>query len=193
MEILIFPRFNWARGDVAVYAVDLDRNPRENCAHTAHMNRRDILRSTAAVVTASTVGLAGCLGSDGGGNSSCEVPSGDLEDDLPDSSDYTVQDQVRVIEESTAEEQEREVSAFYNGPDGQEIVFQIVEYSSETIAAEETNTVSEQGSGYAGSVGYIQTGAYIISAIGADESSVKAILKATPLSDGCVEDNVEFA
>jgi hypothetical protein len=156
------------------------------------MNRRDILKSTSALVTASTVGLAGCIGGDGGGNSSCGVPSGDLKDHFPDSSDYTLQNQIRVVEDPTTEGQEREASAFYNGPDG-EMTFQIVEYSSETLAAEETNTVSEQGSGYAGSVGYIQTGAYIISAIGADKSSVKSILKATPLSDGCVDDNVEFA
>jgi hypothetical protein len=161
------------------------------------MNRRDILRSTPVLVTASTVGLAGCIGGDGGesggGNSSCEIPTGDLKDHFPNSSNYTLKDgQMRVIKESSAEGEEREASAFYNGPNG-EMSFQITEYSSETIAAEETNVVEEQGSGYAGSVGYIQTGAYIISAIGGNESSVKSILKATPLSDGCVDDNVEFA
>jgi hypothetical protein len=157
------------------------------------MNRRDILRSTSALVTASTVGLAGCLGGDGGGeNRRCDVPDGDLEDNFPDDEDYTLKNEIRVVEESSAEGQEREASAFYDGPEG-EMIFQITEYSSETTAEEETTTVSEQGSGYGGSVGYVQTGAYIVSAIGTDESAVKNIMKASQLSEGCVDDNVEFA
>lgn len=157
------------------------------------MNRRNILRSASALVTASTVGLAGCIGGDGGGgNRSCDVPDGDLEDNFPDGGDYTLQNEIRVVEEASAEGQESEASAFYNGPEG-EMIFQITEYSSEATAEEETSTVSEQGSGYSGSVGYIRTGAYIISAIGGDDSSVKSILKSSPLSDGCVDDNVEFA
>jgi hypothetical protein len=163
------------------------------------MNRRDILKSMSALVAVSTAGLAGCIGGDGGGSGggsgesrSCDVPGGNLKDYFPDSDDYTLQDPIRVIEQSSIEGQEREADAFYNGPNG-EMVFQITQYSSETVAAEETTTVSEQGSGYAGSVGYIQTGTYIISAIGADKSTVKDIMKATPLGDGCVDDNVEFA
>ncbi|WP_436933480.1 hypothetical protein [Halovenus marina] len=154
--------------------------------------RRQILT---VVGTSSIVALAGCSGSDDGGSkSSCETPTDTLADSFPDTAEYTVDGEITTMNAENQENTATVASAFYTGPSGAELIFQITEYSSETVAADRTDTVIEQGSGYSGAVGYIQTGAYIFSAIGSDEASVEEILKASPtLSERCVEDNVGFA
>jgi hypothetical protein len=154
--------------------------------------RRQILKVAA---TSGVVALAGCSGGDDGGTESrCEIPTDALADSFPDSTEYTVDGEITTMNAENQENTAAVASAFYTDSTGAELIFQIAEYSSETVAAEKTDTVTEQGSGYSGAVGYIQTGAYIFSAIGSDESAVKEILKASPtLSDSCVEDNVGFA
>jgi hypothetical protein len=156
------------------------------------MKRREALKSASVFLTATTVGLAGCIGGSGGG-STCEEPGETLADSFPDSDDYAINGEVTTVEAAGQEDVEVEGSAFYTGPDGGELVFSLTEYSSEDVASDETDTVDEQGSGFDGAVGYIQTGPYIFAGIGSDEDSVTGLLKASPtLSDGCVDDNIEF-
>ncbi len=149
------------------------------------MERRDVLKSASTVAAASTVGLAGC-GILGGG---CDTPGDNLEDSLPDSDDY---EQQQETFSEPGENAEDAVGAFYVGPDDGEFIFVISEYEDESTASDEAENTSDEST-EGGAFGYIQTGAYIFGAAGPDEDAVTEIMKASPtLSDGCVDDNIEF-
>jgi hypothetical protein len=148
------------------------------------MERRDVLKSASTVAAASTVGLAGC-GILGGG---CDTPGDNLEDSLPDSDDYEEQETFS----EPSEDQEDAAAGFYVGPDDGEFIFSVVEYDSSDTASEEAENASSEGT-EGGAFGYIQTGAYIFGAAGPDEDAVTEFMKTSPtLSDGCVDNNIEF-
>lgn len=156
------------------------------------MERRDVLKSASTLAAASTVGMAGCSsGLLGGG---CDTPGDNLEDSFPDSDDYSLQGEITTNDGEDSEDVEQSAAGFYAGPDDEEYIFSISEFSSEDVASEEADNASEEGAGDAeGAFGYIQTGAYIFIAGGPDEDSVNTFMKASPtLSDGCVDDNLEF-
>jgi hypothetical protein len=155
------------------------------------MERRDILKSASTLAAASTVGMAGCNGILGGGG--CDTPGDNLEDSLPDSDDYEMQGEA-TTGSGEQDNVESTVSALYIGPDDGEFLFGITQFSSSDEASSEAENVSSDASGSDGAFGYIVVDSYVFVAFGPDEDSTTAIMKASPtLSDGCVDDNIEFA
>lgn len=156
------------------------------------MERRDVLKSASALAAASTVGMAGCSGILGGG---CDTPGDNLEDSFPESDDYSRQGEVSTGSGEGQDNVDRTATGFYTDSNDEGYIFAISEFSSEDAAADEADNASEAGTGdfNDGAFGYIQTGAYIFVGGGPDEDSVTAFMKASPtLSDGCVDDNIEF-
>jgi hypothetical protein len=156
------------------------------------MERRDVLKSASALAAASTVGLAGCSGGGPLGGGGCDTPGDNLEDSLPDSDDYEQQGEVFTTEGEDQEDIERSAFAAYSGPDGEEFVFAVTEYSSSDVASEEADNGTDEGTGDFGTVGYIQTDAFIFVGGGPDESSVEEFMGTSPTLEGCVGDNIEF-
>lgn len=155
------------------------------------MERRDVLKSASALAAASTVGMAGCSGILGGG---CDTPGENLEDSFPEGDDYSQQGEPTTDDGEGQENTERSATGLYRGPDDEEFIFSIVEFSSEDTATSELDNATESGqTPEEGAFGYLQNGAYVFVATGPDEDSVTEFMKASPtLSDGCVDDNIEF-
>jgi len=155
------------------------------------MERRDVLKSASTLAAASTVGMAGCNGILGGGG--CDTPGDNLEDSLPDSSDYEMQGEASTGS-GDQDNVESTVSALYTGPDDGEFLFGITQFDSSDTASSEAENVSSDASGSDSAFGYIVVEEYAFVAAGPDEDSVTSIMKASPtLSDGCVDNNIEFA
>ena len=154
------------------------------------MERRDVLKSASAMAAASTAGLAGCSGILGGG--SCDTPGDTLQDSFPDSSDYEQQGDPTTG--GGGENVESSTSAFYVGPDDEQFIFSITEFSSADTASSETGNLTAEDAGSAeGAFGYIVADAYVYLALGPSEDAVTSFMKASPtLGDGCVDNNAEF-
>jgi len=154
------------------------------------MERRTVLRSTSALATASAVGLAGCSGILGGGG--CGTPSDDLEGALPSGGDYEQQGDPTTSDGGENEDIEQTIIAGYTGPDDEELLFGISEFSDADTASEEEQNVSEDAGGD-GEFGYIIAEEFVYFASGPDEESVEALLSESEPLSGCVSGNVEFA
>lgn len=153
------------------------------------MERRDVLKSASTLAAASAVGMAGCSGILGGG---CDTPGDNLEDSFPDSGDYDIQGNgISTTDDAEGEDLVRTAAAFYSGPDDDGYLFAISELSSEDVASEQVGNISDSG-GFEGSLGYIQTGAYVYTGGGPDESSVEEFMSTSPTLGDCVSDNIEF-
>jgi hypothetical protein len=154
------------------------------------MERRDVLKSASTLAAASTVGMAGCSGGGLLGGGGCDTPGDNLEDSLPDSSDYEQQGEATTG--SGGENVESTISALFTGPDDEQLFFGITEFSDADTASSEANNVSSEDTGE-GAFGYITADAYVYFAFGPDEDSVTSLMKASPtLGDGCVDNNLEF-
>ena len=154
------------------------------------MERRDVLKSASTLAAASTVGLAGCGGILGGG---CSKPKDDFKKSMPDSDDY--KGEVSTGSGEGSEDIKKTASGFYEGPDGNGYYFVIIEFSSKDVASEKAKNASSNtgSSSNDGAAGYIVTGKYGYTAGGPSKEKVKTFMKTSPtLSDGCVDNNVEF-
>jgi hypothetical protein len=151
------------------------------------MRRRDVLGSLAVTTVA---GLAGCPASGGGGNPTCETPSGELTDALPRSGKYS---DPAVDENDSATEvggATRHVIASYQ-TGGETYLFVIGRYDSGRTAREaatDRETWSDYSDGVVGSL-VVDTVAYVV--MGPNEGGVRELMaQAGPLDDACIEENL---
>ncbi len=159
------------------------------------MQRRDVLRSAALIVTASTAGLAGCGAGeeeqstptpvDPGDTSACQPPSGSLTAALPQSDAYERTSDVTTTEGSHDEGIERTAYALYRGPDDEEYYCSITEFSSASAVDEGTERQRAQGGHDNGTLGLVQFDQFVYFAAGPDRETVRDLL-AQSLGEDCL-------
>jgi hypothetical protein len=161
------------------------------------MQRRDVLRSATAIVTASTAGLAGCSDgneeeqstptpADPGDTSACQPPSESLPAALPQSDAYERTSDVTTTERSHDEGIERTAYALYRGPDGEEYYCSVTEFSSAAAADEGTERQRAQGGHDNDTLGLVQFDRYVYFAAGPDRETVRDLLAQSSLSEECL-------
>jgi len=160
------------------------------------MNRRDLLKTTAAVSLAATTGLAGCMNLI---TSSCSAPSGNLEDALPDGGNGY---EPTSEEPSTMEPDGVEALVFnnYDGPSGGLHSFAVVEYPSSENVEKKTEGIIESFKQFIQAFvdadplyGYITVEKYAYIGSGPSEDAIEELMQMSePLGEGCVGSNIKY-
>jgi hypothetical protein len=162
------------------------------------MHRRDVLKSTAAVLTAGAAGLAGCSGgSDSeadptpdpiGDAPACQPPSGAPADALPTAPSFEQRGDVTASDASHDDGVERTAYALYRGPDDGTYYCSISEYTSAATADEGTERVRLEGGNSNAVLGLVQFDRWVFFGAGPDREQVRRLLGATTLSEACLDD-----
>jgi hypothetical protein len=162
------------------------------------MQRRDVLKSATAVLTAGTAGLTGCSSRSESGTEqtpeplgdapACQPPSGSLADALPAAPNFDQQGDVTASDASHDDGVERTAYALYQGPDEGTYYCSISEFTSAATADEGTTRVRLEGGNSNAVLGLVQFDRWVFFGAGPDREQVRQLLGATALSEACLDD-----